>query len=54
MSKQTSLDGMIKCANGHVWEVKVLNPKRITVLCPVCGTRTAIKDGVYSVTGTKK
>lgn len=38
--------GALICEHGHQWNVVDLNPERVTVLCPVCGTNTSIREGL--------
>ena len=40
------VNGLMNCQRGHQWNVVDLNPERQTVLCPVCGDYTSIRQGL--------
>jgi hypothetical protein len=43
------ITGTLRCIRKwcrSIWDVVDLNPERETVLCPVCGSETDIKEGL--------
>lgn len=40
------LNGSVICSRGHEWDVRDVNPERVTVKCPVCGGNTDILQGM--------